>query len=311
MFFGRKVRSGMRGYNFTEEVRQVLSMARSEAARLRHEYVGTEHLLLGLIAQPEGAGPGVLSDLGVQTDELRGMIEEIVKRGKTAIAVDQHLPYTSRSKKVLELSMSAARNLGDDYVGAEHLLLGLIHEGRGIAAQVLADRGVTAERAGTALLEMRGVVDSQPKSEFRFEIDDQSKTRSVYEQIVEQAKEAVATGKLTPGDRLPTVRQLADHLDIAPGTVARAYSELERLGVVITEGKRGTRVAGPARPVISDSERPLTLVGLMRPVVVAAFHLGATAPELRQSLDAAMKDIFTELERGQPPEMGSDPNTGV
>ena len=311
MFFGRKVRSGMRGYNFTDEVRQVLERSRSEAARLRHEYVGTEHLLLALTAQPEGAGHVVLSDLGVQSDELRGMIEETVKRGNTAISPDQSLPYTSRSKKVLELSMIAARNLGDDYVGVEHLLLGLINEGRGIAAQILADRGVTAERAGTAVLEMRRGVDSQPKSEFRFEIDDQSKTRSVYEQIVEQAKEAVATGKLTPGDRLPTVRQLADHLDIAPGTVARAYSELERLGVVITEGKRGTRVAGPARPVIPDSERPLTLVGLMRPVVVAAFHLGATAPELRQSLDAAMKDIFTELERGQTPEMGSDPNTGV
>jgi len=312
MFFGRKVRSGMRGYNFTEEVRQVLSRARTEAAQLGHEYVGSEHLLLGLIADSEGAGVAVLSNLGLQTHDLRRAIEDIVTKGKAAaVSGDPSLPYTSRSKKVLELSMTAARNLGDDYVGAEHLLLGLINEGRGIAAQVLVSNGVTAERAGTAVLEMRGDPERPPESGFRFEIDDQSRTRSVYEQIIEQAKEAVATGKLTPGKRLPTVRQLADQLDIAPGTVARAYSELERLGVVITEGKRGTRVAGPARPVISDAERPLTLVGLMRPVVVAAYHLGATAPELRQSLDAAMKDIFAQSERDQTPEMRSDPDAAV
>ena len=310
MFFGRKVRSGKRSYNFTEEVRQVLSRARSEAAQLRHEYVGTEHLLLALIADPDGASVAVLSDLGVDADALRQAIEEIVKRGKSPVSAEQPLPYTSRSKKVLELAMIAARNLGDDYVGAQHLLLGLINEGRGIAAQVLADRGVTAERAGAAVLELHGDTESPPESGFRFEIDDQSRTRSVYEQIIEQAKEAVATGRLASGERRPTVRQLADQLDIAPGTVARAYSELERLGVVITEGKRGTRVAGPARPVISDAERPLTLVGLMRPVVVAAYHLGATAPELRQSLDAAMKDIFAESERGQPPDLGSAPNRG-
>jgi len=303
----------MRGYNFTEEVRQVLSRARSEAAQLRHDYVGTEHLLLGLIADSAGVGVAVLSDLGLQTDELRRAIEGIVPKGKSAAVSggDPSLPYTSRTKKVLELSMTAARNLGDDYVGAEHLLLGLINEGRGIAAQLLVDNGVTAERAGTAVLEMRGHPERPPESGFRFEIDDQSRTRSVYEQIIEQAKEAVATGKLTPGERLPTVRQLADQLDIAPGTVARAYSELERLGVVITEGKRGTRVAGPARPEISDAERPLTLVGLMRPVVVAAYHLGATAPELRQSLDAAMKDIFAQSERDQTLEMRSDPDAAV
>ena len=298
MFFGRKVKSKLRGYNFTEEVREGLSRARREANRLHHEYVGTEHLLLALVADADGAGSVVLSDLGVRIDDVRRVIDETVTKGNASVAGDQALPYTSRSKKVLELAMSAARNLDDDYVGAEHLLLGLINEGHGIAAQVLVDMGATAERAGTAVLEMRGAIEDARDPGFQFAIDDRAE-HSIYEQIVAQAKEAVAMGKLLAGERLPTVRQLADELDIAPGTVARAYGELERLGVVITEGKRGTRVAGPARPVISDSERPLTLVGLMRPVVVAAFHLGATAPELRQSLDAAMKDIFTEKQPGQ------------
>lgn len=299
MIFGKKARQlkdrlGMTGYNFTDEVRLVLARSRTEAHRLRHDYVGTEHLLLALIGDADGAGVAVLNELDVQPEEIRRLLDEVVKKGTASIAADQGLPYTSRSKKVLELAMTAARNLGDDYVGSEHLLLGLINEGRGIAAQVLADRGATAERAGTAVLQMRREIEDTTDSGFRFEIDDRSRELSIYEQLVAQAKEAVATGKLSPGDRLPTVRQLADELDIAPGTVARAYSELERLGVVITEGKRGTRVAGPARPVISDSERPITLVGLLRPVVVAGFHLGATAPELRQALDSAMKDIFND-----------------
>jgi DNA-binding transcriptional regulator YhcF (GntR family) len=103
-------------------------------------------------------------------------------------------------------------------------------------------------------------------------------------------------GDLKPGDRLPTVRHLADKLDIAPGTVARAYGELERLGVVVTEGARGTRVAQRERPPMPASERPQTLVGLLRPVAVAGFHLGASAPELRAALEDAMKDIFPESE---------------
>jgi GntR family transcriptional regulator len=170
----------------------------------------------------------------------------------------------------------------------------LINEGHGIAAQVLADRGATAERTAAAIMEVRGQVEAEARPRFQFEIDDSSRSQSIYEQLVAQTKEGVATGKLQPNDRLPTVRQLADELDIAPGTVARAYGELERLGVVVTEGKRGTRVAPRERPGVPENERPATLVGLLRPVAVAAFHLGGTAPELREALEIAMKDIFNE-----------------
>jgi GntR family transcriptional regulator len=88
------------------------------------------------------------------------------------------------------------------------------------------------------------------------------------------------------------VRRLAEELDIAPGTVARAYSELERLGVVVTEGARGTRVAKQPKTPLPEAERPETLEGLLRPVAVAAFHLGATGEELRDALDRAMHGIF-------------------
>jgi ATP-dependent Clp protease ATP-binding subunit ClpC len=280
----------MTGYNFTDEVRDILSGARNEALQMRHEYCGTEHILLSLLRHETGAAAAVLQELRIGMTDTRKLVLQIVKEGSGVVATND-LPYTSRSKKVLELSMTAARNLDDNYVGSEHVLLGLINEGKGIAAQVLFDVGATAVRVGEAVLRIRGEVESAPEASFDFQIDDASE-QSIYEQIVAQAQEAVATGKLQPGERLPTVRQLADELDIAPGTVARAYSELERLGVVITEGKRGTRVADRERPAIPQSERPAVLVGLFRPVVVAAYHLGATAPELRDALDVAMKDIF-------------------
>jgi len=118
----------MNGYNFTERVRKVLAMAREEAARLHHEYVGTEHILLGLIREGEGVAAAVLQNLSVDLDEIQQKIEETVKKGKAAQTTGPDLPYTSRAKKVLELAMSEARELNHSYVGTEHLLLGLLRE---------------------------------------------------------------------------------------------------------------------------------------------------------------------------------------
>src|SRR5919205_1004328 len=117
----------MNGYNFTDRVRKVLQMAREEAARLHHEYVGTEHILLGLIREGEGAA-----------------------------AAGPDLPYTSRAKKVLELAMTEARELNHSYVGTEHLLLGLLREEKGIAAQVLTDAGVNLEQSRAETLRLLG-----------------------------------------------------------------------------------------------------------------------------------------------------------
>src|ERR1041384_2873366 len=128
----------MNGYNFTERVRKVLALAREEASRLRHEYVGTEHMLLGLLREGEGVAATVLLNLGADFDAIRDLIESTVKRG-LAQPTGPDLPYTSRAKKVLELSMDAARSMNHMYVGTEHLLLGLLGEGKGIAAQVLVD----------------------------------------------------------------------------------------------------------------------------------------------------------------------------
>ena len=101
----------MNGYNFTDRVRKVLQMAREEAARLRHEYVGTEHILLGLIREGEGVAAAVLTNLNVDLDNIQQQIEETVKKGKAPTAAGPDLPYTSRAKKVLELAMSEARDV--------------------------------------------------------------------------------------------------------------------------------------------------------------------------------------------------------
>ena len=131
----------MNGYNFTERVRKVLAMAREEAARLHHEYVGTEHILLGLIREGEGVAAAVLQNMNVDLDEIQQKIEETVKKGKAAQTTGPDLPYTSRAKKVLELAMSEARELNHSYVGTEHLLLGLAARGEG-------DRRAGADRCG-------------------------------------------------------------------------------------------------------------------------------------------------------------------
>ena len=146
----------MNGYNFTDRVRKVLQMAREEAARLHHEYVGTEHILLGLIREGEGVAAAVLTNLNVDLEEIQQKIEETVKKGKAPAAAGPDLPYTSRAKKVLELAMSEARELNHSYVGTEHLLLGLLREEKGIAAQVLTDAGVNLEQARAETLRLLG-----------------------------------------------------------------------------------------------------------------------------------------------------------
>ncbi len=142
-------------YNFSDRVRKVLAMAREEAIRLQHDYVGTEHILLGLIREGEGVAAAVLTNLSVDLDQIHERVEESVRKGKATIALGE-LPYTSRAKKVLEFAMAEARDFNHSYVGTEHLLLGLLREEKGIAAQVLNSLGVTLEDARADTLKVLG-----------------------------------------------------------------------------------------------------------------------------------------------------------
>ena len=142
-------------FNFTERVRKVLSMARQEAIRLQHDYVGTEHILLGLIREGEGVAAHVLGNLSVDLDQVHERVTESVRQGKATIALGE-LPYTSPAKNVLDFAMAEARDLNHSYVGTEHLLLGLLRESKGIAAQVLNSLGVSIEDARAETLKVLG-----------------------------------------------------------------------------------------------------------------------------------------------------------
>jgi len=144
----------MNGYNFTDRVRRVLQLAREEAARLHHECVGTEHLLLGLIREGEGVAAAVLTNLQVDLEAIWERIEDTVEQGKAGARAGPDLPYTSRAKKVLEFAMSEARELNHRYVGTEHLLLGILREEKGIGAQVLTEAGVSQEAARGEVLRL-------------------------------------------------------------------------------------------------------------------------------------------------------------
>lgn len=154
------------GYNFTERVRKVLMLAREEAARLHHEHVGAEHELLGLLREGEGVGAVMLQNLNAPLDDVRERLELLLTPG-TGGPPGPNLPYTSRGKRVVELAMSEAREANHAYVGTEHLLLGMVRDGQGVAAQVLTSFGLTL---GELRREMHRILGNAPgvpsRSEF-------------------------------------------------------------------------------------------------------------------------------------------------
>ncbi|HET7462976.1 MAG TPA: Clp protease N-terminal domain-containing protein [Longimicrobium sp.] len=284
LFFGddapRQREPRPRNVNFGDDVRRALANAREETIELGHRQVETEHILLGLLRDRQGEAARALAALGVAPDEVWQRVSRAVTPGRGDASDVGELPYASAAKRVLELTMDEANVTGAAQITQRHLLAGLLRERKGTAAQVLAAFGVTLDA-------LRGA-GAAPAGLIGIRIDDAS-DQSIHEQIVAQVQEAAATGRARPGERLPSVRALADELDIAPGTVARAYAELERRGVVVTDGARGTRIA---ERTAAEPARVDDLAGLIRPVVVAAYHQGATAADLRAALDRAMAGIY-------------------
>jgi ATP-dependent Clp protease ATP-binding subunit ClpC len=129
-----------------------LSLAQEEAQRFQHNYIGTEHLLLGLVREGEGVAAKVLSNLGVDLDKVRQAVENIIGRGDRVVFGE--IGLTPRAKKVIELAVDEARRLNHQYIGTEHLLLGLVREGEGIAAGVLESLGVNLEKVRTETIQV-------------------------------------------------------------------------------------------------------------------------------------------------------------
>jgi ATP-dependent Clp protease ATP-binding subunit ClpA len=137
---------------FTDRARRVVVLAQEEARLLNHNYIGTEHLLLGLIHEGEGVAARALESLGISLEAVRAQVEEIIGQGQSAPT--GHIPFTPRAKKVLELSLREATQLGHNYIGTEHILLGLIREGEGVAAQVLVKLGADLSRVRQQVIQV-------------------------------------------------------------------------------------------------------------------------------------------------------------
>ncbi len=176
---------------FTERARKVLQLAQEEAQRFNHNYIGTEHLLLGLVREGEGVAAKVLANLGVELNKVRSAVEFIIGRGDRTVTGD--IGLTPRAKKVIELSVDEARRLNHHYIGTEHLLLGLVREGEGIAAGVLESLGVSLDKVRSQVI----YVLNQSQSYSQQESHRQSKT-PVIDQLGMDLTAAARANKLDP-----------------------------------------------------------------------------------------------------------------
>ncbi len=150
---------------FTERARQVVVLAQEEARRLRHNYIGTEHILLGLLREEEGLAARVLESLDITIERVRTQVIRIVGAGEEATS--GQIPFTPRAKKVLELSLSEALSLGHNYIGTEHILLGLVRVNEGVAARILLDFDADAEKIRNEMLRMLSGLGGRPSAQSR------------------------------------------------------------------------------------------------------------------------------------------------
>src|SRR5690242_18891199 len=180
---------------FTDRARRVVVLAQEEARMLNHNYIGTEHILLGLIHEGEGVAAKAMESLGISLEAVRQQVEEIIGQGQQAPS--GHIPFTPRAKKVLELSLREALQLGHNYIGTEHILLGLIREGEGVAAQVLVKLGADLNRVRQQVIQLlNGYQAKEPAGSSAQE--GAPSTSLVLDQFGRNLTQAAREGKLDP-----------------------------------------------------------------------------------------------------------------
>jgi ATP-dependent Clp protease ATP-binding subunit ClpC len=181
---------------FTDKARRVVVLAQEEAKLLNHNYIGTEHILLGLIHEGEGVAAKALESLGINLDAVRDQVQEIIGQGQQAPS--GHIPFTPRAKKVLELSLREALQLGHSYIGTEHLLLGLIREGEGVAAQVLTRLGADTNRVRQQVIQLLSGFQGKETVQVGGEQVAPQKGSQILDQYGKNLTQAAAAGKLDP-----------------------------------------------------------------------------------------------------------------
>ena len=181
---------------FTDRARRVVVLAQEEARMLNHNYIGTEHILLGLIHEGEGVAAKGLESLGISLEAVRSQVEEIIGQGQQAPS--GHIPFTPRTKKVLELSLREALQLGHNYIGTEHILLGLIREGEGVAAQVLVKLGADLSRVRQQVIQLLSGYQGKEAVAAGGPAEGQPSTSLVLDQFGRNLTQAAREGKLDP-----------------------------------------------------------------------------------------------------------------
>ena len=271
---------------FTDRARRVVVLAQEEARLLDHNYIGTEHVLLGLIHEGEGVAAKALEELGISLEAVRREVEEIIGQG--ASAPSGHIPFTPRAKKVLELALREALQLGHNYIGTEHILLGLIREGEGVAAQVLvrlgADLSTRPPRGDPAAVGLRRErhppgLDEQPDRRHRPPAAPPGGGRSHHPQRRRPGAERPARAGGGRPHR-PTIR---------PSTPGRIYAAVRdvvrqldhRLAELETQGRLRRPEAGPNGPGRRRRPRagPDDAAGLDDLVQLARVHVVDEAPD--------------------------------
>ncbi|MET0854531.1 MAG: Clp protease N-terminal domain-containing protein, partial [Microterricola sp.] len=182
---------------FTDRARRVVVLAQEEAKMLNHNYIGTEHILLGLIHEGEGVAAKALESLGISLDAVREQVQDIIGQGQQQPT--GHIPFTPRAKKVLELSLREALQLGHNYIGTEHILLGLIREGEGVAAQVLVKLGADLNRVRQQVIQL--LSGYQGKEQVAVGANEQTQAQGgsqILDQFGRNLTQAARDGKLDP-----------------------------------------------------------------------------------------------------------------
>ena len=227
--------------NFTERARRVLTLAEEEARGFKHNYIGQEHLLLGLIRVEDGVAARVLVALGVTAEKVRKAVEYIVGRG--AVTVAGEIGLTPRAKKAIELASQQALRLNHHYVGTEHLLLGLLAEGSGVGAGVLTSLGVTSDKAREAIIKV--IAELEPPSE-RSELPEPSATAPAeassspppenwFSQWQEREKASKRYSLVLPESLFQDVQELAEREQTTVVEVMRRFIKLGLLATRIQE----------------------------------------------------------------------------
>ena len=181
---------------FTDRARRVVVLAQEEARMLNHNYIGTEHILLGLIHEGEGVAAKALEALNISLEGVRAQVEEIIGQGQQAPS--GHIPFTPRAKKVLELSLREALQLGHNYIGTEHILLGLIREGEGVAAQVLVKLGADLNRVRQQVIQLLSGYQGKETAASGGPAEGTPSTSLVLDQFGRNLTQAAREGKLDP-----------------------------------------------------------------------------------------------------------------